>query len=184
MHFWKNLVVCSSAGPKILAFGSHCLANFQPILDCSISNFKIKYKDSENIKADCQYSRCQLTLNQTWGFFETSGILVKISRRQVFLSLVPTCPKNCKNRGFLRYSDVWDSYDQWEHFIPEIPDGRRFLRCDRKNRNHFYFEGMPQTSQTSAIFTMSVNLAVLRIAIVVRIPVSGNRKNPRLLPFL
>ena len=25
-------------------------------------------------------------------------------------------------------SDVWDSYDQWEHFIPEIPDGRRFLR--------------------------------------------------------
>ena len=27
-------------------------------------------------------------------FFETSGILVKIWRRQVFLSLVPTCPKN------------------------------------------------------------------------------------------
>ena len=25
---------------------------------------------------------------------------------------------------------------QWEHFIPEIPDRRRFLRCDRKNRNH------------------------------------------------
>ena len=31
---------------------------------------------------------------------------------------------------------------------------------------------------------MSVNLAVLRIAIVVRIPVSGNRKNPRFLRFL
>ena len=43
--------------------------------------------------------------------------------------------------GFLQYSDVWDSYDQWEHFIPEIPDGRPFLRCDRKNWNHFYFEG-------------------------------------------
>ena len=56
-------------------------------------------------------------------------------------SLVLTCPKNRKNRGFLRYSDVWDSYDQWEHFIPEISDSRRFLRCDRKNRNHFYFEG-------------------------------------------
>ena len=41
---------------------------------------------------------------------------------------------------------------------------------------------LSQTSQTSAIFTMScVNLAVLRIAIVVRIPVSGNRKNPRYL---
>ena len=43
---------------------------------------------------------------------------------------------------------------------------------------------LSQTSQTLAIFTMSVNLAVLRIAIVVRIPVSGNRKNPRLLRFL
>ena len=43
---------------------------------------------------------------------------------------------------------------------------------------------LSQTSQTSAIFTMSVNLAVLRIAIVVRIPVSGNHKNPRFLRFL
>ena len=43
---------------------------------------------------------------------------------------------------------------------------------------------LSQTSQTSAIFTMSVNLAILRIAIVVRIPVSGNRKNPRFLRFL
>ena len=38
-----------AAGPKILAFGSHCLANFQPILDCFIPNFKLKYEDSENI---------------------------------------------------------------------------------------------------------------------------------------
>ena len=43
---------------------------------------------------------------------------------------------------------------------------------------------LSQTSMTSAIFTMSVNLAVLRIAIVARIPVSGNRKNPRFLRFL
>ena len=50
--FWKDLVVCSSAGPKILAFGSDCLANFQPILDCFMPNFKMKYEDSENIKAD------------------------------------------------------------------------------------------------------------------------------------
>ena len=28
VHFLKNLVVCSSVGPKILAFGSYCLANF------------------------------------------------------------------------------------------------------------------------------------------------------------
>ena len=42
----------SSAGPEILAFVSHCLANFQPILDCFIQNFKLKYEDSENVKAD------------------------------------------------------------------------------------------------------------------------------------
>ena len=99
MHFWKNLVVCSSVGPKILALGSHCLTNFQPILDCSTPNFKMTYEHSENIKADCH---CQLTLNQTSGFFETSCILVKIWRPQVFLSLVPTCPKNRKNRGNLK----------------------------------------------------------------------------------
>ena len=46
------------------------------------------------------------------------------------------------------------------------------------------FKVLTQTSQTSATFTMSVNLAVLKIAIVVRIPVSGNRKNPRFLRFL
>ena len=39
--------------PKILALGSHGLANFQPILDCFVPNFKMKYEDSENIKADC-----------------------------------------------------------------------------------------------------------------------------------
>ena len=52
-HFPKNLDVCSSVAPKILAFGSHALANFEPILDCVIPNFKLTYKNSENIKADC-----------------------------------------------------------------------------------------------------------------------------------
>ena len=37
---------------KILAFDSHCSANFQPILDCFIPNVKLKYEDLENIKAD------------------------------------------------------------------------------------------------------------------------------------
>ena len=50
VHFSNNLVVCSSSGPKTLAFGSHCSANFQPILDCFISNFM--YEDSKTVKAD------------------------------------------------------------------------------------------------------------------------------------
>ena len=40
------------AGPEILAFGSHSSANFQLILDCYVSSFKLNYEDSENIKAD------------------------------------------------------------------------------------------------------------------------------------
>ena len=42
----------SSVGPEILAFVSHCSANFQPILDCYTPNFKLKYANSEYIKAD------------------------------------------------------------------------------------------------------------------------------------
>ena len=38
--------------PKTLAFGSHCSANFQLILNCFIPNLELKYEDSENIKAD------------------------------------------------------------------------------------------------------------------------------------
>ena len=63
MHFSKNLVVCSSAGPKILAFSGHCSANFQLILDCFIPTFTLKYEDSENIKAD-RVSAVVFNLNQ------------------------------------------------------------------------------------------------------------------------
>ena len=52
MHFSKKSGRRSSVAPEILAFVSHCSANFQPILDCFIPNFKLKYEDSENIKAD------------------------------------------------------------------------------------------------------------------------------------
>ena len=36
----------------MLDFGSLCSANFKPILDCFVPNFKLKYEDSGNIKAD------------------------------------------------------------------------------------------------------------------------------------
>ena len=39
-------------GRELLAFVSHCSANFQPILDCFIPIFKLKYENSENIKVD------------------------------------------------------------------------------------------------------------------------------------
>ena len=50
--------------------------------------------------------------------------------------------------------------------------------------SHSFYTITGKCHEQSAILPMSVNLAVLRIAIVVRIPVSGNRKNPRLLRFL
>ena len=39
-------------GSEILDFGSHYLASFQPILDCFIRKFKLKYDNLENIKTD------------------------------------------------------------------------------------------------------------------------------------
>ena len=50
--FRKKSGWLSSAGPEIEALFSHCSANFQPILDCLIPMFKLKYEDSENIKED------------------------------------------------------------------------------------------------------------------------------------
>ena len=53
----------SSVGPEILAFGSHCSANFLPSLAYFIPNFTLRYGDLENIK---QIVCCfQLTSNQT-----------------------------------------------------------------------------------------------------------------------
>ena len=81
MHFSNNLVVCSSAGPKILAFGSHHSANFQPILDCYISNFKLTYEDSENIKADHVGTVvCNLHQMKCRTFFGTPGIKVRAAK--------------------------------------------------------------------------------------------------------
>ena len=50
--FRKKSGRLSSAGPEIQAFVSHCSANLQPILDYFIANFKLKYENSDNVKAD------------------------------------------------------------------------------------------------------------------------------------
>ena len=51
MHFSeKKSGRLSSAGPEILAFGSHCSAKFQPIFDFFIPNFKLRYENLENKK--------------------------------------------------------------------------------------------------------------------------------------
>ena len=52
MQFSKKSRRLSSASPEILAFVSHCSANFQPILDCFVPNFQLKYENSKAIKAD------------------------------------------------------------------------------------------------------------------------------------
>ena len=75
MHFLTKLCRLSSTGPKILAFVSHRSVNFQPILDCFIPDFKLKYEDSENVKAD-YVNTVAFTLRQIkrWAFcFGTSG---------------------------------------------------------------------------------------------------------------
>ena len=78
--------------------------------------------------------------SQTSAIFTMSGNLAVL--RIAIVARIPVSG-NRKNPRFLRFLGQMGtkSYDQWEHFIPEIPDGLRFLRCDWKNRNHFYFKG-------------------------------------------
>ena len=52
IHFSEKSGRLSSTGSEILGFGSQCSANFQPILNCFIPKFKLKYDDLENIKTD------------------------------------------------------------------------------------------------------------------------------------
>ena len=53
MHFSKKKSGCPlSASPEILAFMSYYSANFQPNLDYFVQNFKLMYKNSENMKVD------------------------------------------------------------------------------------------------------------------------------------
>ena len=52
MHLLKKSGRLSSTGPEILALGSHYLMNFQPILDCFIPNFRLKYENLETMKID------------------------------------------------------------------------------------------------------------------------------------
>ena len=71
----------SSAGPEILAFVS--LATFHPVLDRFIRNFKLKYEDSENIKADC-INTVVVNLHQIKrrAFFGTPGIICRLYSRK------------------------------------------------------------------------------------------------------
>ena len=76
VRFSKKLGRLSSTGSEILTFGSHCSANFQPILDCFIPNFKLEYDNLENIKTDrVNTVVLNLTSNQTFeDIFGTPGI--------------------------------------------------------------------------------------------------------------
>ena len=52
IHFSKKSGRLSSTCSEFLTFGSHCSANFPPILDCFMAKFKLEYDDLENIKTD------------------------------------------------------------------------------------------------------------------------------------
>ena len=77
VHFSKKSGRLSLTGSEILTFGSHCSANFQPILDCFIPKFKLGYDDLENIKTDC-VNTVVFNLHQIkrLKFFGTPGIVI------------------------------------------------------------------------------------------------------------
>ena len=72
----------------MLAFSSHFSANFQPILHCFIPNFKLKYEDSENMKAD----RVSFNLHQM--------------KRRAFFLRHPVNDANIKNANFWYFQAV------------------------------------------------------------------------------
>ena len=49
---------------------------------------------------------------------------------------------------------------------------------------HGFYTITGKYQEQSAILPVSVNMTVLRIVMIVRIPESGNRKSPRFLRFL
>ena len=96
--FLKKSGCLSSTGPKLLTFGSHCSANFQPILDCFVPKFKLEYVDLENGKKQmCKYSRFQLTSDQTvkvfFGTPDSFQLTVAWSVAMAMLLLRSTWPK-------------------------------------------------------------------------------------------
>ena len=98
--FRKNQVVCSSTGPKILAFGSHSSAKFQSILDCFIPNFKLKYEDSENIKAD----RVNIVVFN----------LHQIQRRAFFFWDTRQFKTHCTYKGVSKLEQYMNNIKQWK----------------------------------------------------------------------
>ena len=79
------------------------IPNFQPILDCFIPNFKLKYEDSENIKAwSCKYSRFNLHQIKQRNFLGTLGGLLaycKCSNKRPLYNL----PFSNKRPLFIEY---------------------------------------------------------------------------------
>ena len=76
IHFSEKSDRLSSTGSEILTFGSHCSANFQPILDCFIQKFKLEYDNLENTKTDRVNTVVfnLLQVKQLKFFFGTIGI--------------------------------------------------------------------------------------------------------------
>ena len=60
-----------------------------------------------------------------------------VGARVTFKAWFPLVPTIVRIGNFYDLPDVRDSYDQCKHPIPDIPDGRRFLRRDWKDLETF-----------------------------------------------
>ena len=60
---------------EILVFCSHCSPNTQPILDCCfIPSFKLKYEDSENVKAERANTVISFYIKSNRSFWDTHNV--------------------------------------------------------------------------------------------------------------
>ena len=105
-------------GFEILAFGSHCSANFQPILDCFSLKFKLKYDNLENIKAD-RVNRVVFNLYQiSQSYFRETRYLQNFDTEN-----------EKKNRKFLNFCGL-----STESFLAIWPSQYKFLRNEFRIR--------------------------------------------------
>ena len=96
--FSKKSGRLSSTGSEILTFGSHCLANFQPILDCFIPKFKFEYVNLENIKTDCvNFNLHQIKrLKFFFGTPDMAEIAGKVTLMNIRSDEISRCDEMCR----------------------------------------------------------------------------------------
>ena len=110
VHFSEKSGPLSSAGPENLAFGRHCTVKFEPILDCFIPNFKLKYGESENFKKIVSIHSFSNYFESNRGSFYGIPGISSDSLFNFILELLAIALLTCENHRVVVNKNVNDSF--------------------------------------------------------------------------